>query len=192
MIAVQDFLQRILHYYAGSFDVTRPYALGGHSYAALAALHAHEDQYVRFVGTQLWAADSHEYTLFETYADQSCTAADVERAARAIREEMEPLFVRSGQPLPPADHQYTWLTVVLLCEKAPDPAAIRAVQKFRFTRFYRFYLRGYSEGRLLLADLENGKIYTNAAGRGLKKLYRLALQNAAKAAAKAGPAPASH
>lgn len=192
MIAVQDFLQRVLHYYAGSFDVTRPYTLGGRSYAALAALHAHEDQYVRLVGTQLWAADSHEFTLFDTWEEKAPAAADIDQAGRVIRAQMEPLFVRDGQPLPPADHQYTWLTVVLLSAKAPDPAAIRAVQKFRFTRFYRFYLRGYSEGRLLLVDLENEKLYTNAAGRGLKKLYRLALQNAAKAAAKAGPAPASH
>ena len=91
------------------------------------------------------------------------------------------LLARRGEPLPPADHQYTWLTVVLLSEKAPGADVIEAVKKARFTRFYRFYLRGYSEGRVLLVDLENRRLYTNRAGRGLKKLYQLAFDNIAKA-----------
>lgn len=181
MIAVQDFLNRILSYYAGSFDITRPCTLGGREYAALAAMHAHEEQYVRIVGTQLWAAESHEYTLFETWAAAAPTAADVARLTDTIQNEMEPLYVRRGEPLPPADHQYTWLTVVLLSEKAPGADVIEAVKKARFTRFYRFYLRGYSEGRVLLVDLENRRLYTNRAGRGLKKLYQLAFDNIAKA-----------
>lgn len=180
MIQVQDFLQRVLSYYRSSFDITAPYTLGGQTYGALAALHAHEDQYVRLVGTTLWNADSHEYTLFDTFA-AAPTAADVEQRFRVAAEEMEALFVRGGEKLPPKDHQYTWLTVVLLSQHTPDEAAKQAVERCRQTRYYQFYMRGYSEVRMILVDLENQTLTTNRAGRSLKKLYKLALKKAAEA-----------
>lgn len=180
MIDVQDFLRRALSYYESSFDLTVPYELGGETHAALAAMHAHEDQYVRLVGTTLWNADSHEFTLFETF-DAAPTAQQVERLYRLAKEEMEPRFVRGGEALPPKDHQYTWLSLVLLSQHAPDEAAKRAVEGCRMTKYYRFYLRGYSELRVILVDLETRAMTTNKAGRSLKKLYGLALKNAEKA-----------
>ncbi len=180
MIEVQDFLRRTLSYYEGSFDLTVPCELGGETHAALAAMHAHEDQYVRVVGTTLWNADSHEFTLFDTF-DLAPTAQQVESLCRLAKETMEPQFVRGGEPLPPKDHQYTWLSLVLLSQRTPDEAARRAVEACRMTKYYRFYLRGYSELRVILVDLETGTMTTNRAGRSLKKLYGLVLKNAQKA-----------
>ena len=180
MIQVQDFLQRVLSYYHSSFDLTVPCSIGGKEYAALAALHAHEDQYVRVVGTTLWNADSHEYTLFQTF-EQAPTGAELEEMLEMAGQYMEPQFVRGGEPLPPKDHQYTWLSLVLLSQHTPDPAVIKRVKSFRKTWFYRFYLRGYCEVRVILADLETGTLTANPAGRSLKKLYALALKNAREA-----------
>lgn len=180
MIDVQDFLRRALSYYESSFDLTVPYELGGETHAALAAMHAHEDQYVRLVGTTLWNADSHEYTLFDTF-DTAPTAQQVEHLAALAKEEMEPRFVRGGEALPPKDHQYTWLSLVLLSQHSPDQAARKAVEACRMTKYYQFYLRGYSELRVILVDLETRTMTANKAGRSLKKLYGLALKNAEKA-----------
>jgi hypothetical protein len=185
MVSAKEYLDRILHYYSGSFDVTAPCTIGGHEYAALAAMHAHEDQYVHLVGTTLWQADSHEFTLWDT-CPGAATAEDVHRMADALANEMELCFVRRGEALPPADHQYTWLTGVLLSQKAPDEETIRAAQQVRQTKFYRFYLRGYSESHFLLVDLENRRLYTNRAGKHLKKLYQLAFDNIAKAEKQSG------
>lgn len=180
MVEVQDFLRRVLSYYEGSFDLTVPCEMGGEAHAALAAMHAHEDQYVRVVGTTLWNADSHEYTLFDTF-DTAPTARQVERLCRLAKEEMEPRFVRGGEALPPRDHQYTWLSLVLLSQHTPGEEARKAVQACRMTKYYQFYLRGYSELRVILVDLETGTMTTNRAGRSLKKLYGMALKNAQKA-----------
>lgn len=180
MVEVQDFLRRVLSYYEGSFDLTVPCEMGGETHAALAAMHAHEDQYVRVVGTTLWNADSHEYTLFDTF-DTAPTARQVERLCRLAKEEMEPRFVRGGEALPPRDHQYTWLSLVLLSQHTPGEEARKAVQACRMTKYYQFYLRGYSELRVILVDLETGAMTTNKAGRSLKKLYGMALKNAQKA-----------
>ncbi|MCI2047358.1 MAG: hypothetical protein LKJ90_06550 [Faecalibacterium sp.] len=187
ILSAADYLGRILHYYAGSFDVQAPCTWNGRPYAALAAMHAHEDQFVHLVGTTLWEADSHEFTLFETYENAPPTAEQVARSAGVIRDEMEPQFVRGGNPLPPSEHQYTWLTVVLIAQKAPDEAAIRAVQHVKQTKFYRFYLRGYSEARMVLVDLENRRLYTNAAGKTLKKVYQAAFDFFAKAEKRQAP-----
>lgn len=187
MVEVQDFLRRVLSYYEGSFDLTVPCEMGGEAHAALAAMHAHEDQYVRVVGTTLWNADSHEYTLFDTF-DTAPTARQVERLCRLAKEEMEPRFVRGGEALPPRDHQYTWLSLVLLSQHAPGEAAKKAVEACRMTKYYQFYLRGYSELRVILVDLETRTMTTNKAGRSLKKLYGLALKHAEKAEQKAAGA----
>jgi hypothetical protein len=187
LIKVEEYFKRILAYYRNSFDITAPYEIGGKSYTALAAMHAHEDQYVRIVGTTLWNAESHEFTLFQTF-DTAPTVQQVEEMFRVAKEEMEPKFVRDGQNLPPKDHQYTWLSLVLLSQHTPDEATRKAVEQCRMTKYYQFYLRGYSEIRVLLVDLETGTMTTNKAGRDLKKLYTLALKNAEKAEKKANSA----
>ncbi len=183
MIQTEDYLKRVLSYYANSFDITRPYTLGGQEHAALAAMHAHEDQYVRIVGTTLWNAESHEYTLFETFDDAPPTVEQVQSLFRLAEGEMEEKFVRCGEKLPPKDHQYTWLTVVLISAHTPDEAVKQTVRRLKKTRYYQYYLRGYSEVRMILVDLEAGELTTNRAARDLKKLYAIALKNAKKAAA---------
>jgi hypothetical protein len=180
LLDVQQFLRRVLSYYHNSFDITAPYELDGTQHAALAAMHAHEDQYVRFVGTTLWNADSHEFTLFDTF-DTAPTAEQVQALIRTATDTMEPKFVRGGEALPPKDHQYTWLSLVLLSQHTPDAAARQAVERCKSTKFYQFYLRGYSEVRVILVDLETGTLTTNKAGRSLKKMYKFALDKARKA-----------
>lgn len=53
------------------------------------------------------------------------------------------------------------------------------MKRFRFQKFYHFYLRGYSEGRIVLVDLEGKKIYTNRDGRVLRKFQQSVLKKLA-------------
>ena len=52
---------------------------------------------------------------------------------------------------------------------------LKAVQKFKFVKYYSFYLRGYSEARMVLVDLANEKVYTNKAGKKAAELYQRVL-----------------
>ena len=93
---------------------------------------------------------------------------------RQVRDYMEPVLVRKGEKYPEKDHMYTYLTFVLLCGNAPDEDVQKAVRRFRYDRGYLFSVRGHAEARLVLADLAGQQVFTNAAGRSLKKMYEKA------------------
>ena len=69
------------------------------------------------------------------------------------------------------DHMYSYLTVALLCEQAPDEETVKCLERFRFEKNYLATIRGYAEGHLILMDLSSGRAYTNKAARHLKDYY---------------------
>ncbi len=54
-----------------------------------------------------------------------------------------------------------------------EPVLVRGGEK---------YMRGHSEARLVVADMETEQIFTNGAGRSLAKMYRKAFAEAARGA----------
>ncbi len=77
---------------------------------------------------------------------------------------------------------YTYLTFAILCSKTPDAAAEKAIRNFRFDRGYLFSMRGHAEARLVVADMNSRKVYTNPAGRSLRKMYRKSFEEAERGA----------
>ncbi|KRQ87160.1 hypothetical protein ABG79_00958 [Caloramator mitchellensis] len=67
-------------------------------------------------------------------------------------------------------HMSTAITGVILTEKS-NQAIQQFVEKFKYNKSYMFYLHGWSEIRLLLVDLVNMRVYTNKAGKGVKKVF---------------------
>ena len=173
-----EYFEKLLPYYEGSFDLEKPAHIQGREYAACGAFHAHVDKYVLVKKAQIWAVDSHEYCLFATY-EQAPGQEEIGQLKKVMEEYMEPVLARKGQPSMPKDHMYTYLTLVLITAKSPDASALRAVKRFRFQKFYHFYLRGYSEGRIVLVDLEGKKIYTSRDGRVLRKFQQSVLKKLA-------------
>ncbi|MDD3239631.1 MAG: hypothetical protein PHW47_06020 [Lachnospira sp.] len=172
----ETFFTRLEKYYQGSFDFTKPFviegsAFSGKEYTALAEFHSHIDKYVLLKKAQVWAADSHEFCLFQSYPDFFC-ADDFNELTHLLTEYMEPQLVRKGNEDVAPDHMYTYLTLVILCEQPVSKDMISMVKHYHFTKFYKLYARGYSEARVVLVDLPNQKVYTNGAAREMKKLYK--------------------
>ena len=67
---------------------------------------------------------------------------------------------------------YTYLTGVFISEKAVSDEAVNSLKKLRFRKNYRFAVRGFSEERVVLFDMENHRIYGNAAAKDLVKGYK--------------------
>ena len=67
---------------------------------------------------------------------------------------------------------YTYLTGVFVSEKAVSPETVQVLKKLKFRKNYRFAVRGFSEERTVLFDLENRKIYGNSAAKDLIKGYK--------------------
>ena len=168
------YFERLLRYYEGSFDIARPALLGGSEFSALASFHIRQEKYVLVKKATLWGVDSHEHVLMQQYR----TAPGPEEVARLgeiLTSHMEPEVARRGEANMPEDHMYTYLTLALLSEQPVSEELVKAVQKFKFVKYYSFYLRGYSEARMVLVDLANEKVYTNKAGKKAAELYQRVL-----------------
>lgn len=167
----ETFYNRLEKYYQGSFDFTKPFVLDNKEYTALAEYHSHIDKYVLVKKAQVWAADSHEFCLFQRYNDFFC-ADDFNMLTHLLVEYMEPQLARKGQDNAEPDHMYTYLTLVILCDNPVPKDVISKIKHYHFTKYYKFYTRGYSEARVILVDTSSKKVYTNPAAREMKKLCK--------------------
>lgn len=171
IMEVASYFNRVRKYYQSSFDFTTPFSYQNREYTALAAYHAHVDKYVLVKKAQLWSVNSNEYCLFQTY-DDVFSSTDFNDLTHILVDYMEPELVRKGEPVPEKDHMYTYLTIVILCQKEVPKDMIKLVKHYNFTKYYKMYARGYSEAHIILADMACKKVYTNRAGYEMKKLYK--------------------
>ncbi len=174
------YLNTVLAKYAGTFDIEKDRETDGRKYAAYAYFSSLGEKYVLVKKARLWAVKAYEHAFF-LYED-SCTPGLLEELMRSVTDYMEPVLVRKGEKYPEKDHMYTYLTFVILCRNTPDEEAKKAIKKFRFDRGYLFSMRGHSEARLVVADMETEKVFTNPAGRSLTKMYRKAFAETARGA----------
>lgn len=68
------------------------------------------------------------------------------------------------------------LTLILIAETV-EPEAARAVRRAKFSKSYRFSLRGWATGRAAAADLGGGCVHASRDAKDLKK-HLLALMRA--------------
>ena len=67
---------------------------------------------------------------------------------------------------------YSYITIAVITEKSLSPEVKKAVKKFKFEKSYMHSIRGYSQGRIAVASMEDIDVCLNGAGRTLKKLYK--------------------
>lgn len=74
---------------------------------------------------------------------------------------------------PSRNHKATYLTRVFVTETLPDKSTIKLIKHFHFTKIFHFFIWGWAEVKVVLVSLQDGKIYTNPAGRQGKKTYQI-------------------
>ncbi len=166
----QEFLEELLQSYEAAFDITRLYDVNGDIYDAYASFNVTSAKYVLVRKAELWRANCFEHTFF--LCREVLSSTDLERWKQEIVEYIEPKLVRGGKDCMEKDHMYTYITGIFLSEKGISRELLREVRKFRFFKNYWMGLRGYSEARLLVFDLENHKVAGNRAARALVKGYK--------------------
>ena len=68
------------------------------------------------------------------------------------------------------------LTLILIADVV-EPEAVKAVRRARFSKSYRFSLRGWATGRAAAADLGGGCVYASRDAKDLER-HLLALMRA--------------
>lgn len=165
-----DYLDRLLLRYAGTFNIYMPYQIHGKEYPAYGYFFSSVEKYVLIREANMWTSNSHEHVLFMTV--EEVTGDTIAEVRRLLEDYFEPELVRKGNQYPDKDHMYSYLTIVILSEKAPGPDTKKRIRRFRYEKGYLFNFRGFSQGRVICASMEDEKVVANYQARKLKKLYR--------------------
>ena len=169
----QQAAERLCDCYAVYFDITHSPAEDAPLVAEM-AFHAHTSKYVLSKKHVLWEANAYDHALILRV--QTLTAAMVEDWFTFLTREAEPELVHPGASCPPEGHMASTLTLILIAETV-EPEAARAVRRAKFSKSYRFSLRGWATGRAAAADLGGGCVYASRDAKDLER-HLLALMRA--------------
>ena len=169
-LTAYTYLDRLLVRYAGTFDLYTPYQIGGNTFPAYGYFYSHVEKFVLTRNANMWSSDSYEHILF--VAMDEVTASDVSEMKRILLEEVEPKLVLKGEELPPPNHMYSYMSVILISDKRPSKEAVKAVKKLSYDKGYMMNMRGFSQAQMCLVSIEEEKIYHNFAAHGKKKTLK--------------------
>ena len=117
-----------------------------------------------------WLTKSVKYYGNETNEFVYVFSADSftgENADACIRYALEERLPRVK---PHKEHQYTNIKVIFIANEY-EPEALKAISSFRFQKSYHFSLWGYSNLLTTAVDVNDEKVWTNPAGREMKKYF---------------------
>ena len=154
-------VERLKKIYSAYYDID--IVDDGTPLQALCAYHLRDSQYVLMKQAELWAAESHEYLFLWS----------LEELTQESVEEIFTRVVTQGEGLvrPHAQHMYTYLTAVVLYDRA-DSQALEKLKKLKKRREYRLSLHGWMEFRIAAVDMSTAEITTNRSGKILVKDLR--------------------
>lgn len=154
----QTLEERLLTIFSAHYDIER--GSDDSALKACCAFHSRDSQYVLSKKVELWAAEHHEYLYLYSLSELDETALE-----SVCQQTLE-----LGTPLvkPHAQHMYTYLTALVLCDQA-DKQALGALKKKKHRREFKLSLHGWMEFRIAAVDLSTGEITTNRAGKAFGK-----------------------
>lgn len=165
-----DYLDRLLAKYSGTFDIYQPYVINGKEYPAYGYFFSHIEKYVLVREANMWSSDSYEHIIFmET---KELTEELIKEAYALVKDYMEPVLVRKNEELPPLNHMYSYLTIVILTVKPISKSLQKAVKKFKFEKGYKFGMRGFSQAHMICVSMEDECVYSNFAAHKSRKVYK--------------------
>lgn len=165
----KELLEQLLDSYKSSFDIERFFSINGDVYDAYAKFNVTSAKYVLIKKAELWRANCFEHTFFRCL--DHLGREDLARFREQVVSYIEPELVRAGRKCPEKDHMYTYMTGIFICDGGVMEDVKRDVRDFKYFKNYRMGIRGYSEVRLLVFDMENRKIFGNRAAKDMVKGY---------------------
>lgn len=165
-----EYLDRLLLRYAGTFDIYMPYQINGKEYPAYGHFFSSVEKYVLIREANMWTSNSHEHILFLTVDE--VTRDTLNEATTIITDYMEQKLVRADKKYPDKNHMYSYLTVAVISQKPVSRKLQKKISHFRYEKGYLFNFRGFSQGRLVCASMEDEQVCHNYQGRKLKRLYK--------------------
>ena len=170
----EEYLDRLLVNYAGTYNIYVPYRIYDRIYNAYGFYESHLEKYMLTRYTNLWLQDSYEHCLFLTVSE--VTKELIDEMKETIVSYVEPVLVLKGKKVPEPNHMYSYMSVILICDRKPEKDTVRYLKKQKYEHSYRMSVRGFSQAHFCLVSTEDEKIYTNSVAAGKKKLLKKVLK----------------
>ena len=170
VLTADNYLDRLLVRYAGTFDIYTPYRIGGSTFPAYGYFYSHVEKFVLTRGANMWSSDSYEHILFLPV--EEATVDLVSQMRQILLDEVEPKLVLKGEDVPPPNHMYSYMSVILVSDKKPSKDTIKAVKRLSYDKGYMMNMRGFSQVQICLVSIEDEKVYHNFAAHGKKKTLK--------------------
>ncbi|MFZ5943501.1 MAG: hypothetical protein ACOYVD_05290 [Bacillota bacterium] len=119
------------------------------------------------------------FNMWRMTHDEHCLVKYYEHISKDQIENMITVLKKGIDYLvkPDENHMKTFVTGVFIVNNLSDHTLIEYVEKFKYSKAYRFYLYGWCDVRLVLIDLSSRQIYTNKAGREVQNFYRHVMED---------------
>lgn len=169
-----EYLQKLIRQYEGSFDISNDYEVKGLNHAAYGYFNSHSEKYILTKEVQMWEVNNHEHIFFRKLP--ILTKMDFDWMDEMFQDFAEPVLVRKEEPLPPKNHMYSYLTYIFITEGSVDQALVKMIRKYRYSKTYLFSLRGWCDARVIVIDLAENRLYANKQAKPILRLYKKILK----------------
>lgn len=159
----------LLEKLTSSHDIEKNFPGDGIIWDAYARYAATSEKYVLTKKAALWSAREFEHMLI-THT-RTIGPEGIVSFRNTIARYMEPEMVHPGKKIPDENHMRSFLTIVAVCSGPVSEGVVRMVRKYRFDKGYRFSLRGFAQGRIILIDLASRKVYASASARDVRDFF---------------------
>lgn len=162
----EELFARALDSFAASYDIERDKRIAGRTVSAYAQLRALNSRYILDKKHVIWTANAFEHAVF--VLAETLDAEMVEDWFSFLTRQAEAELIHPNAPVPPEGHMVSYLTVIFLADSVSEDAK-RAVKRCKFTKNYRFSLRGWAAGRAVAVSCGEGYATGNAEAKEMTK-----------------------
>lgn len=157
-----ELLEKVLSLFKKYYTITKN---NSGLFDAEAEFRSHNEQYVLVRSAKIADIDSNDFAYFKMVSILSAENVKTfcDEAWRAGLLKVVPYY----------GHRNSDVTLVILAERVSSDFfdVARVISKINFRKIYKCLLFGWSNFRLCVLDLSNGKCYCNRYGKNLKKVF---------------------
>ncbi|MCR4443330.1 MAG: hypothetical protein QHH10_13500 [Peptococcaceae bacterium] len=157
------FLELLKKRYENYYDIQAPPSFVPFPVDIYAHFYQKSQKYFASKKIQLWRMDHEEHCFVKRYG--ALTRTDVDDMLAVLKTAAEKL------PKPGPDHFKTLITGVFVCENPLSPELLGFINRYKFSKPFKFYLHGWSEIRLLALDRSSRQVICSPAGKDARKFY---------------------
>lgn len=148
------------------FDLEYDKEIKEFKFDIIGKFHQRSAKYMFLKEAEIYAFQTNEY-IFYSMIDKSFNADKIKRYYDFLNENVDEIIDINEE------HMSTIITFLFSTTDKLDDSTIKATEKFKFHKNFKFGLRGWVDARLFIVNPVTEDIYTNKFGKGEEKKFLL-------------------